>query len=189
MNSFHPGPLGDSEMAFTCSWSAMATLMAPWRLWETPVCLEIQTAMQGSPYWSPPWRPPPGCSPLLACQETAPAKTPSKETSGKNRMQDAQKKLQTCARALRNRMAKEQSDVWKKAPHGDGGHGRCPDGARRRPTNRYIGVISAVLSYLVGWLVGYSFFIYFLMCFFLLAFFLLPHFGFLEQLCTPTSTH
>ncbi|CAK9047496.1 Glycine--tRNA ligase [Durusdinium trenchii] len=48
-------------------------------------------------------------------KETAPAKTPSKETSGKNRMQDAQKKLQTCARALRNRMAKEQSDVWKKA--------------------------------------------------------------------------
>lgn len=44
----------------------------------------------------------------------APAAPAAEEKHNPNRLADSQKKLQTCARALRNRMAKEQSDVWKK---------------------------------------------------------------------------
>jgi len=50
----------------------------------------------------------------LAKGKTGDKDAPIVKEKNPNRLADAQKKLQTCARALRNRMAKEQSDVWKK---------------------------------------------------------------------------
>ena len=57
---------------------------------------------------------------LAASQEAgAPAAPASKEKHNPNRLADSQKKLQTCARALRNRMVRSGGGGWRSGGDGD----------------------------------------------------------------------